>query len=90
MAKGRKTGGRSRGTPNKVSSAVRDIWRELGGPDGEAYAQQLHRIATEPHGDVHARIKALSIIAPYVWKKLAEQVEVTGTNGGPLVIQWEA
>jgi hypothetical protein len=90
MAKGRKTGGRSKGTPNKVSNVVRDIWQRLGGPDGEVYAQQLHNIATAPHGDVHARIKALSVIAPYVWKKLAEQVEVTGTGGGPLEIRWKS
>lgn len=90
MAKGRKTGGRVAGTPNKINQGIRDIWAELGGVNGAVYAQKLHDIATEPHGDVHARIKALSIIAPYVWKKLAERVELTGSDGSPLVIQWKS
>jgi hypothetical protein len=79
-------GGRPRGSRNKVGKEVRDIWAQLGGPDGELYAQQLHAIAVGKHADVHARLKALAIIAPHVWKKLAERVEVTGPDGGPLEV----
>lgn len=76
--KGKKTGGRQKGTPNKIGRDVRDVFRQLGGMDGEAYAEQLHSIATAPHGDVHARLKALAIIVPYVWGRPKEQVELTG------------
>jgi hypothetical protein len=86
MAKGRKTGGRVAGSRNKVGKEVRDIWRELGGDQGESYARQLHTIATATHGDVHARLKALAIIAPHVWKKLAERIEVSGPEGGPIEV----
>lgn len=84
-----KSGGRSAGTPNKVGKEVRDIWAQLGGPDGQLYAQQLHTIATEPHGDVHARLKALAIIAPHVWRKLSERLEVSGPEGGAIEIRWK-
>lgn len=88
MAVGRKTGGRKSGTPNKVTSAVGCILQELGGPRGELYAHQLHALACEPHGDPNVRIKALSLIAPYVWQKLPERQEITGLDGADLVIRW--
>lgn len=38
MAKGRKTGGRKKGTPNKATASMRDAWLQafdaLGGADG--------------------------------------------------------
>jgi len=85
-----KTGGRVAGTPNRLGREVKDIWERLGGPDGEVYAQQLHNIAAAQHGDIHARLKALQIIAPHVWRKMSERLEVTGADGGPLVIKWQS
>ena len=79
-------GGRPRGAGNRATREVKDIFIRLGGPDGALYAQQLHDLATGKHGDPHVRIKALSVIAPYVWRKLAERIELTGVNGGPIEV----
>ena len=86
MAKGRKTGGRTAGTPNRLNSAVGVTLADLGGPQGEVYAQRLHTIATSTEVDVHAQLKALSLIAPYVWGKPPEHVTLTGEDGGPLTV----
>jgi predicted glycosyltransferase len=86
MAKGWKTGGRTAGTPNKRGKEARDLFAKLGGPDGRDYAAQLHTLATAPHDDPHVRIKALAIIAPYLWGKPTERLEVTGADGGPVQI----
>lgn len=53
---------------------AKDFFCALGGPNGEAYAKQLHQIATGQHDDAQARLKALAIIAPYVWGKPVETV----------------
>jgi hypothetical protein len=64
------------------------ILTRLGGPDGEEYAKQLHALAVQPHHDAHVRLKALAIIAPYVWGKPRETVELTGAEGGPIAFRW--
>lgn len=81
-------GGRPRGAANKVGQDARTAFQRLGGPDGEIYAKQLHAIATEPHGDINARLKALQIIAPYVWRKLPEELELAGKDGGPVIVKF--
>lgn len=83
--KGKKTGGRGLGTPNKATSPEASIFQQLGGLQGEAYAEQLHKLAAEPHGDPHVRVKAIQIIAPYLWKRLPQAVEHSGPAGGPIV-----
>ena len=72
------------GARNKATGPVHDWFLELGGPQGEHYARQLTNLALAPHGDPHVRLKALAIIAGYVWGKPPERVEVTGSGGGPL------
>lgn len=67
-----KTGGRQAGTPNKRTPEEAQIFEALGGPRGEVYAQKLHEIAALPHNDIHARLKAIALIAPYVWPKPKE------------------
>ena len=79
-------GGRPRGVGNHVKAEVRDIWDKLGGPDGERYAIRLHELATARDIDPHVQIKALAVIAPYVWRKMAERLEVTGAEGGPIIV----
>ena len=82
--KGQKTGGRTVGTPNKRTSAEQTIFEALAGPKGELYDQKLHEIASGAHGDHHARLKAIQIIAPYLWRKLPEAHEHSGPGGGPM------
>lgn len=110
MAKGKKTGGRQKGSRNKTteviaqamaavtaSAAVPDalpakslgVFFDLGGENGHLYAKQLHAIACEPHPDVQARLKALSLIAPYVWGKPVEKHEISGKDGGPVRVVHE-
>lgn len=81
-------GGRPRGARNRVSRQVGDAFLKLGGPNGQQYAKQLHELATGKHDDPHVRIKALAIIAPYVWGKPTEHVEVAGEGGGPVQIRF--
>jgi hypothetical protein len=79
-------GGRPRGAKNRVGKEVRDVFVQLGGADGKAYAAQLHQLATGQHSDPHVRIKALAIIAPYIWGRPTERMEVTGADGGSVQI----
>lgn len=81
-------GGRKLGARNKTHSDARDLFAKLGGPDGRAYADQLHGLATGKHDDPHVRLKALAIIAPYLWGKPVERHEVTGTDGAPIAFTW--
>jgi hypothetical protein len=89
MAKGRKTGGRTRGTPNKATSRTAHVFAALGGVEGEQYAAQLHRLACGQHDDPHVRVKALNIIRDYLpWTKTADRLELTGEGGSPFVVRF--
>ena len=72
--------GNPKGRPRLADSA-REMFAKLGGKDGKVYAEQLHNLAAGQHGDVHARLKALAIIAPYLWGKPTEHVEMTQPEG---------
>lgn len=63
---------------------MHDSFARLGGKDGKQYAEQLHQLAVGKHDDVHARLKALAIIAPYIWGRPIERHEVSGPGGGPI------
>lgn len=74
----------------KSGETAKDWFCHLGGEDGKAYAEQLHALATGAHGDAHARLKALAIIAPYVWGKPRDTVELGGLTDQPIVIRWQS
>lgn len=77
--RGRKTGGRKKGTPNKVNAEYVHIFAALGGEKGEMYAQELHRLATKVD-DPNVRVRALNIIRDYLpWVKMADKVELSGS-----------
>lgn len=80
-------GGRPKGIPNKATRAVHEAFTKLGGPNGQKYAKQLHDLACGVHDDPHVRIKALAIIAPYVWGKPKDTLDVQG--GMQLRVTWE-
>ena len=75
---------RSRG-----SHATSEPFLRLGGPHGKKYAEQLHQLATGKHDDPNVRIKALAIIAPYVWGKPVERYEHSGSIAMPLPVTFE-
>ena len=83
-------GGRPAGARNRVGKEARDLFTKLGGTDGKAYAEQLHQLAAGKHDDPHARLKALAIIAPYLWGKPVERLEHSGVDGGALEIRWKS
>lgn len=77
-------GGRQKGARNRASANALEVFLKLGGVNGKLYAEQLHTLATAKHDDPHVRLKALAIIAPYIWGKPVERHEVTGPEGGPI------
>lgn len=81
-------GGRPSGARNRVTKDVRDVFEKLGGKDGQLYAQKLHDLAVGVHDDPAVRIKALSIIAPYLWGKPTEHIALSDGQGGPIQIRF--
>lgn len=89
MATGRKTGGRTKGTPNKATSATAHIFANLGGADGATYAKELHALACDRGSDPNVKVKALNIIRDYLpWQKQADRLELAGSDGGPVRVEY--
>jgi hypothetical protein len=79
MAKGVKTGGRVKGTPNKITADVRALAQEY----GEDAIRELATILTtsENHS---ARIAAAKEILDRGYGKATQSVEMAGPDGGPM------
>jgi hypothetical protein len=84
MAAGRKTGGRKRGTPNKItlSREVSERLEALGVDPIEG----LTRLAADPKNSPELRAKVLSELMEYLYSK-KRSLELTGSQGGPLLIK---
>jgi hypothetical protein len=83
MAKGRKTGGRAKGTPNKLTGEVAARCRALiEDPKYVDYFQ--HRLMV---GQLPPALEALTWY--YAYGKPKELHEHTGANGGPMVYAWQ-
>lgn len=81
MAKGRKTGGRKKGTPNKVTVA-----QSLAiGNAGLTPLEFMLATLRDPKRDYVMRLAAAKDAAPYVHPKLAN-IELTGPNGGAVQV----
>ena len=80
MAHGRKTGGRKKGTPNKVPSAKRQAIMESG---GDLPLDYMLRVMRDARADTERRDDMAKAAAPYLHPKLAA-VEHTGKDGGPI------
>lgn len=61
---------------------VQKCLRKLGGRYGEVWAEELHLIAMNRTIDGNVRLKAFSILLPYLWGRAPEQVFVTGQVAG--------
>jgi hypothetical protein len=79
MAKGAKTGGRQKGTPNKATADVRALAQEYG-PD--AIRELATILATSENHS--ARIAAAKELLDRGYGKSMQAVELTGADGGPL------
>lgn len=81
MAKGLKTGGRKKGTPNRATAAKVAEIAESGVTPLEFMLHVMRDESAEPA----ARADMAKAAAPYVHPKLAA-VEHTGKDGGPIQV----
>lgn len=79
MALGRKTGGRTKGTPNKLTSDARSRLEALGCDPIEGMAV----IAMDANNPMDLRGRMFAELAQYVYPK-RKAVEHTGPGGGPI------
>lgn len=82
MAKGKKTGGRVAGTPNKDKADLLELIRSTGAKH-PIEGMALAAVKAEEAGDDKLAFQAYSELAPYVAAK-RKAIEVTGEEGGPL------
>lgn len=86
MAKGVKTGGRTKGTPNKVTQEFRETVRELLEENRENVSLWLAQVANgagESKPDPAKALDLLSKLAEFGAPKLS-RAEHTGEGGGPI------
>ncbi len=79
MAKGRKTGGRKKGIPNRATSAKAAEIES----SGLTPLDFMLAVLRDTENDKAMRLAAAKDAAPYVHPKLAN-IELSGKDGGPL------
>jgi|SRR5680860_104733 len=79
MARGQKTGGRRKGTPNRKTEAVIDRLEALGCDPIEGMA----RLAMDGTVELSIRAQMYKELAQYVAPK-RKAIEITGEDGGPI------
>lgn len=89
MAKGKKTGGRQAGTPNKSTQAAREAIARFVDGNSDKLQEWLDQIAAEK--GPQAAFECFASMLEYHVPKLA-RTETTGKDGGPQewVIRWGA
>lgn len=75
-----KTGGRQKGTPNKVTADIKEIAQSF----GQEAITHLVEIARNGDAPPAARVAAVKEILDRGYGKARQDVELTGANGGPL------
>jgi hypothetical protein len=88
MAKGKKTGGRQAGTPNKATLAAREAIATFVDGNADRLQGWLDDIAKEK--GPQAAFDCFTALLEYHVPKLA-RTELTGQDGGPqeIVIKWQ-
>lgn len=69
--------GNPKGRP-PVSTSLAECIRELGGPDGRVYVQELHNLAALPHDDPRVRIMAITVLLERGFGKPPQDLNLTG------------
>lgn len=82
MAKGQKTGGRQKGTPNRVTAAREAEIAE----SGLTPLDYMLDVLRSPERSDAERFEAAKAAAPYVHPRLST-IEASGPNGGPIPIE---
>lgn len=88
MAQGKKTGGRTKGTPNKVTTEFRETVQKVLEDNSANVGRWLTMVAEgdgESKPDPGKALDLMAKLAEYAAPKLA-RTEVTGAGGGPVVI----
>lgn len=82
MAKGRKTGGRTKGTPNKLTHSVQEFLEAvLSNEDAVGYAKEFLELRGKSVGQaVHVFMRLLE----YRFGQPKGTMEHTGPDGGPI------
>lgn len=75
-----KSGGRQKGTPNKVTADIKEIAQSF----GEEAITHLVEIARNGAAPPAARVAAVKEILDRGYGKAKQDVELTGANGGPV------
>jgi len=78
----RKTGGRQKGTPNKVATVV----REAALKHGPAAVAELARLMNQSQSE-HVRIAACREILDRAYGKSRQSIEHTGHDHGPIAVE---
>lgn len=89
MAKGRKTGGRRKGSPNKVTREFRETVRMLLEENQDNFSRWLKSVAEggdDRKPDPGRALDLCAKLAEFAAPKLA-RTEVTGEGGGPVQIK---
>lgn len=81
MAKGRKTGGRQPGSPNKATREFRETIQRLLDHNHDNMAKWLEQVAAE---DPDKALQRIAQLAEYAAPKLS-RAEVTGAGGKDLI-----
>jgi hypothetical protein len=55
---------------------------KLWGKHGQKLADVLYELITNPQTDQHVRIKAITVMAPYLWGRPMETLEIKGNVSG--------
>jgi hypothetical protein len=84
MAKGKKTGGRQAGTPNKSTQAAREAIARFVDGNSDKLQEWLDQIAAEK--GPQAAFECFASMLEYHVPKLA-RTELTGQDGQPLVVE---
>lgn len=88
MAAGVKTGGRTRGVPNKATSEVVRLIDRLAGQNAMKCFKALAEIAFSPTENVKARLLANRTLIEYRHGRPRESLEVSGPEGGPVMVRF--
>lgn len=80
MALGKKTGGRTKGTPNKVTADIKAIAQSF----GEEAITHLVEIARDGDAAPAARVAAVKEILDRGYGKAKQPLEHTGADGAPI------
>lgn len=83
MAAGRKTGGRKKGTPNKVNAMTREAIGDFLARKWDRIDELFDKVASE---DPYKALVLIKDLAEYSIPKLSRS-ELMGPDGGPLTLE---